>query len=247
MGAAPATGPHYCLAISTSSDSTGSYDAYDIYFPPNVNGFPAYIDAAKLAIWADGSSWSGLGRYAGVYFSASQGVTCGFPLAQVRSPVSSLSWVCLYLPFGGSSLPFDLEGSPGVNNTTLPAPLGTPEYYAGVGSALLGLFQFAPDFSAGTATVSTQTFVPLAAKTTACEDQFGHQVEDCIPQSGTLNELEALGFTAMYRASYRNFGTRESMVVNESVQDNPASPQVGVRWYQLATTSPRPPHGPSAP
>jgi hypothetical protein len=227
-----ASGSDYCLAISTSSDATGSYDAYDISFPANVFGQHALLDSPKMAIWADGSSWSSLGRYAGVYFSAVQlwpfgftdNVVCGFPLSQVSLPPPSLNWVCGSLS-AGTLLPADIEGSPGASSTTLPAPIGTPEYYGVTyGGSAVGLFQFGPDFN--------MEILPAAPSQPACLDF------DCVPQSGTLQELEALGGFTMYRLSYRNFGTRESMVVNESVQGNPDNAQVGVRWYQLSNPTP---------
>jgi hypothetical protein len=49
---------HICLAISTSSDATGSYNLYDLQFGANFPDYP------KLAVWSDG------GSYAGIYLSA---------------------------------------------------------------------------------------------------------------------------------------------------------------------------------
>ena len=37
----------------------------------------------------------------------------------------------------------------------------------------------------------------------------------------------------MYRLSYRNFGSKQAMVVNHSVQVSSASKQSGIRWYKL--------------
>ena len=231
IGQASGGQSEYCLAISATSDATGSYDAYDIPFGPTVN----QIDYPKLAIWADGTSWTSLGSHAGVYLSAigpdgGGQWMCGFPLSEVRSPSSSLTLVCARTPL--FALPADLEGSPGVSGTTMPAPLGTPEYYVtSNGNNALNILAFAPDFSAGTASVSIVGTLPVAPFQQAC-------TLDCVPQPGTTQELEALGGPLMYRLSYRNFGSSESMVVNHSVVADSSSGQIGVRWYQLSNSTP---------
>src|SRR5207249_2786336 len=46
-------------------------------------------------------------------------------------------------------------------------------------------------------------------------------------------QLASLGDRLMYRLSYRNFGTYESLLVNQSVQVRSSSTQVGVRWYEI--------------
>ena len=236
----------YCLAISATSDPTGSYYAYDLPFGSNLPDYP------KLAIWANGasgnpSSWTGVGgsSYAGVYFSAnifSRGssftgaVMCGFPLSQVATPPSSLNWVCAY---NGTSvysiLPADLQGSPiSSNGTTWPAPPATAEYYMQFsGSNTLNLFSFAPNFTNGTAAVYNVANIPVQTFYEACGGG------SCVPQLNTTNQLDSLGDRLMYRLSYRNDGTNQYMVVNQSVQDSSASTQTGVRWYQLTEpTSP---------
>lgn len=228
---------HICLAISTSSDATGSYAAYDIPFGRNLPDYP------KLAIWTAGSSWNNNSTQAGVYFSAnifSHGnkftgaEMCGFPLQDVASPPSSITWVCAQ---NGTSvysiLPADLEGSPGVSGTTSPAPSGTAEYYLQFsGSNSLQLYQFVPDFAAGTASVSGPSNLTVDTFHEACGGGA------CVPQVGTTEQLDSLGDRLMYRLSYRNYGgtVGQSMVVTQSVQDSSASNQTGVRWYQLANT-----------
>ncbi|HXD75584.1 MAG TPA: hypothetical protein VN628_17685, partial [Vicinamibacterales bacterium] len=50
---------------------------------------------------------------------------------------------------------------------------------------------------------------------------------------GTSQQLDSLGDRLMYRLSYRNFGTYESLLVNTSVQVRSTSSQTGVRWFEI--------------
>jgi hypothetical protein len=225
---------HFCLAISTGADATGSYNAYDVSFGSNLPDYP------KLGIWADGS-WSSSGSHAGVYFSANMfrrgsrfigAQMCGFPLSAVTSAPSSITWVCAQNSSSVYSLlPADLEGSPTVSGSTSPAPAGTAEYFLQFAGTALNLYQYSVNFGAGTASVSgpfSVSNVPTFHE--ACGGG------SCVPQPSTSNQLDSLGDRLMYRLSYRNYGASQSMVVTHSVQDNSSSNQTGIRWYQLTGT-----------
>jgi hypothetical protein len=74
--------------------------------------------------------------------------------------------------------------------------------------------------------------VPVAPFTIACPNEFGGP---CIEQPSPGEPLDALGDRLMHRLAYRNFGDREALVVNHSVQQPgaPADGPVGVRWYEV--------------
>src|SRR5438876_940592 len=59
----------------------------------------------------------------------------------------------------------------------------------------------------------------------------------CIPQPGTMQQLDSLGDRLMFRLAYRNFGDHESLVVNHSVT---AGSSVGVRWYEIRSPNATP-------
>jgi len=81
------------------------------------------------------------------------------------------------------------------------------------------------NWTAGTGTLTGPTVVPgVAAFSRACSGGA------CIPQPGTSQVLDSLGDRLMYRLSYRNFGTHESLVINHSVSSGGG---VGIRWYEL--------------
>jgi hypothetical protein len=228
---------HLCLAISHSSDATGSYSAYDFSFGNSLPDYP------KLGIWAPGSgtTFGGDSSHAGVYFSANifahgnrftGAEMCAFPLSAVTAQPSSLTMVCAQ---NGTSvysiLPADMGGAPGVSGTTSPAPSGTAEYYLQFsGSNTLNLYQFTPDFGNSTATVSGPASITVAGFHEACGGGT------CVPQANTSQQLDSLGDRLMYRLSYRNYAGTQSMVVTQSVQDDSSSNQTGVRWYQLKNT-----------
>src|SRR4029079_11624623 len=105
-----------CVAISTSSDATGSYNRYEFDFGLNFPDYP------KFGIWPD-AYYNSINVFRGNTFAGAE--ACAFDRAAMltgaeahglqfapRSPVSSL-------------LPADLDGS------TLP-PAGAPNYFVGL-------------------------------------------------------------------------------------------------------------------
>src|SRR5262249_62241553 len=55
--------------------------------------------------------------------------------------------------------------------------------------------------------------------------------QDCIPQPGTAQKLDAIRDRLMYRLAYRKFADHESLVANHTVLT--ASGNTGVRWYEV--------------
>jgi hypothetical protein len=56
---------------------------------------------------------------------------------------------------------------------------------------------------------------------------------NCIPQPGTAVGLDTISDRLMYRLQYRNFGSYQTMVVNQTVDMNDPAGHAGVRWYEL--------------
>ncbi len=81
------------------------------------------------------------------------------------------------------------------------------------------------NWSTAKGTLTGPSAVPgLAAFSRACGGGT------CITQPGVTQQLDSLADRLMYRLSYRNFGTREALLVNHSVASGGAS---GIRWYEL--------------
>jgi len=152
----------YCLAISTTSDATGTYNRYAFSFPPG--DFPDY---PKLGVWPD--------AYYATFNIFSKGfvgaMACAYDRANMLAG-NPATQVCFQEPSNVSSLlPSDLDGKN-------PPPAGAPNYLIGLADATdLYFFQFHVDFAnPANSALAGPTLIPVApfseicnrAKTTAC-------------------------------------------------------------------------------
>jgi len=199
-----------CVAVSTTSDATGTWARYA--FPqPNFNDYP------KLGVWPDGYYIS-FNMFIGNSFGG--GRACAFDRTAMLAG-NPATQVCFQLSnvYGGL-LPSDLDG------TTAP-PAGSPNVFVAFGndSASLDLWRFHADFVTPTSSTFVHTNIAAPAFAAACGGGG-----TCIPQGGTSNQLDSLADRLMHRLAYRNYGDHESLVVNHSVT---AGSGVGVRWYEI--------------
>ena len=121
-----------CIAISTSSDATGSYHRYQFDFGVNFPDYP------KFGIWPD-AYYNTINVFPGKSFAGAQ--ACAFDRAAMLAGAPANA-ICFQQPPSVSSLlPADLDGS------TLP-PAGAPNYLVGLADAThLNLFRFHADFA----------------------------------------------------------------------------------------------------
>src|SRR5260370_9554452 len=198
----------YCIAVSTTSDATGTYNQYAFSLPRL--DFPDY---PKLGIWPD-AYYASFNIFKGNSFAGAR--ACTYNGAAMRSGASAAQ-ICFQLSTSFASLlPSDLDGA------TAP-PAGSPDYYVNFGSNSLNLWKFHVDFTTpANSTFTRPTNIPVASFTQ----------ESTIPQLDTTQTLDSLSDRVMYRFAYRNFGTYESLLVNHSV--TPGNGAVsGVRWYEI--------------
>ncbi len=142
---------------------------------------------------------------------------------------------------GDGLLPSDLDGS------TLP-PAGSPNYFMGsmdnggpygAPQDALTLWKFTADFvtPANSSFVLANT-IPIAAYDTVfpCTPTS----RNCIPQPGTANKIDILSYRQRptHRLAYRNFGTHESLVTNQSVEA--ATSMAGIRWWEVRSPNSNP-------
>src|SRR5216683_745751 len=204
-----------CVAVSTTSDATGSYARY-AFSQPNFPDYP------KLGVWPDGYYLS-FNMFRGNTFVG--GSACAFDRSKMLAGAAATQ-ICFQLSssFGGL-LPSDLDGA------TAPPP-GSPNFYLNFGSNSLNLWKFHADFAnPANSTFTGPTNIPVTPFSPACGGGT------CIPQLGTSQLLDSLADRLMYRLAYRNFGDHESLVVNHSVT---AGSSVGVRWYELRSPNATP-------
>jgi hypothetical protein len=210
----------YCIAVSTTSDATGTYNRYAFAMP----NFPDY---PKLGVWPDGY-YASFNMFSGNTFAGAR--ACAFNRSAMLSGAAA-TMVC----FQGSSsvaslLPSDLDGA------TAP-PAGSPNFYLRFGSNALNLFRFHVDFTnPANSTFTGPVNIPVAAFTEACGGGA------CIPQPSTRQKLDSLADRLMYRLAYRNRSGVESLLVNHAifVSGGRKSEVDGVRWYEIRSPNATP-------
>src|SRR6266852_1572286 len=201
-----------CIAVSTTSDATGTYNRYSFQYG-NFDDYP------KMGVWSDGY-YETFNMFNGNTFVGAD--ACAYNRTAMLAD-SAATQVCFQQGSSvGGLLPSDIDG------TTAP-PSGSPNYMVYFGTNNLNLFKFHVDFNTpANSTFTGPTVIPVAAFSPLCGGGT------CVPQSGTTQQLDSLADRLMYRLAYRNFGTHESLVVNHSVT---AGSGGGVRWYEIQNPS----------
>ena len=202
-----------CIAVSTTSDATGSYNRYSFQYSD-------FDDYPKMGVWSD-AYYETFNMFAGgtTFVGAD---ACAYDRSAMLNGAAATQ-VCFQQGTSvGGLLPSDLDG-------TTPPPAGSPDYMLYFGTNNLNLFKFHVDF----ATPSNSTFTgPTTINVAAFSPLCGGGT--CVPQPGTSQQLDSLADRLMHRLAYRNFGTHESLVVNHSVV---AGSGGGVRWYEIQNPS----------
>ncbi|MGH7937145.1 MAG: hypothetical protein ACRD5Z_11660, partial [Bryobacteraceae bacterium] len=206
-----------CIAVSTTSDATGSYYRYGFHLGSN------FFDYPKLGVWPDAYYMSmNVFNSAGTSFLGPQ--PFAFDRAKMLTGVAA-TFVSPVGPLGGSAasfLPADLDGS------TLPTT-GAPETFVSYPSSNnYKVYHFHADFT----TPSSSTWTTFATPTAAGFTSLCPTNRRCVPQSGesSSNYLDGLGDRLMFRLAYRKFSDHESVVGNFSVKANNVA---GIRWFEL--------------
>jgi hypothetical protein len=230
------SGPTFfnCVAVSTTGDPTGSYFRYAFSTGTNFPDYPKY------GVWHDalyistrefigtGGPFAGAGAYA-------------IELSDLIAGTPSATMISFLVPpgaqpyrVGDGLLPSDLDG-------TNPPPAGSPNFFVGsmdnggpygAPQDALTFWRFHADF----AVPANSTFALTHTLPVAAYDSMFPCVgssRNCIPQPGTNVRIDHLGYRQrpLWRLAYRNFGTHESLVTNQSVEASPG--MSGVRWYEI--------------
>jgi hypothetical protein len=202
-----------CIAVSTTSDATGSYNRYEYDFGNTLPDYP------KFAVWPDA-------YYGTSNLDGNSAQPCAYDRTAMLAG-NKATQIC-FTPNASSLLPSDLDGS------TLP-PSGAPNHYVDLGNTTNQLQEF--DFHVDFANPKKSSFtgpnnITVPNFSEACQG-FGN----CIPQPSGGEEVEGLGDRLLFRLAYRNFGDHEAMVVAHSVTPGAgSSAQSAMRWYELRAT-----------
>ena len=198
-----------CVAVSMGPDATGMWYRYAFQYS-------AFDDYPKMGVWPD-AYYETFNMFNGQSFIGSE--VCAYDRTHMLSGQPATQICFQQGSIVGGLLPADVDG------TTAPPP-GSPNYVLNFGANSLNLYKFHTDFSnPANATFTGPTIIPVAAFTPLCNGGSG-----CVPQPGTTTKLDSLADRLMYRLAYRNFGSHQSLVVNQSVAVSGSS---GVRWYEI--------------
>ena len=192
-------------------------------------------DYPKFGVWPDGyymtvnqftnASSSGALVGAGVAVFERDKMLSGQAARMVYFDLYSVN------PSFGGMLPSDLDG-------VTPPPAGAPNYFAEVDDSTwigptdaLRLWNFHVDWT----NTANSTFgingQPNSTLTVADFAPLCLGIQNCIPQPGTSQRLDAIADRLMHRLAYRNFGDHEALVLNHTV--DAGSGRAGIRWYEV--------------
>ena len=223
--------PYYeCIAISQTADPTGAWYRYAFNLGNNMNDYPHF------GVWPDayymtdnqfvgGSDWAGAGVYA-------------FERAKmlIGDPTAAFQYVNLFTVntnFGGM-LPSDLDGAA--------PPAGTPNVFMevddsatlGTATDVLSFWEFHVDWANSANTTFGLSGQPNFQIPVADFNLLCISTQNCVPQPGTTQKLDAIGDRVMHRLAYRNVGGQARWVVNHTV--DAGSGRAAVRWYEVRRT-----------
>lgn len=216
------TGFSQCVAISTTTDATGSYHRYEFKYPA-MNDYP------KLGVWHDAyyitfNMFRGLSGARACAYERDK-MLVGAAARQVCFQLSAAFW---------SLMPGDVDG-----RTAPPAGAANPMLSLGGDSRSLDLWRFHVDwanpalstFGLGAAHTPNLN-IPVSPFSDACGGGT------CVPQQGVAQQLDSLGERLMMRAAYRRFTTHEAVVVTHNVRSTTAA--AAVRWYEIRSITAAP-------
>ena len=198
-----------CVAVSTTSDATGTYNRYSFSYGNHFNDYP------KMGVWSDAYYESyNMFNASGTSFLGSD--ACAFNRTAMLNG-NAATQICFQQPNTiGGLLPSDMDG-------TLPPTAGEPAFFMTYSTnTAMQLWKFHVDFATpANSTFTGPTNIPVASFTELCNGGT------CVSQSGTTQKLDSLADRLMYRLAWRRFPDgHEALVVTHSVT-------AGIRWYEF--------------
>lgn len=228
-----------CFAISQTPDPTANtWFVYTI----EVNAFPDY---PKIGVWPDGYYMSSYeGSNLGVFVFDRNAMLTGAATAFSKFTLGSLGTASVR---DTRILPADVDG---------PAPpAGTPNFFVRTvddqqdpgSNDRVEIYEFEADWGTNTFAfnlVTTLTAPAIQPFDIMTCNRTGGGVRDCVPQPGTASTVDALSNRPMMQLKYRNFGSREAMVFNQTIDVSGSvaallgiavpNEVAGIRWYELS-------------
>jgi len=248
-----------CLAVSVTSDPTGRYYQYAFAINTEANGLANLpSDYPKISTWPEfylatalpnriycgvGDTVSAFDRAAMLAGDRAPGYVTFFVPAPVPGDDSP---DCVIPPFFVAHthmLPADLDGK------QLP-PAGAPGYIVqvqdenwGFPAGRLQIYEIHVDWTdpSSATLIPTTSLTPETFNSNPCPWDNGSGLS-CIQQpEGPAVDASAWG-AMMYRLSYRNFGSHQTLLFNHTVaaDGDPSHRHSGIRWYELRSSKTAP-------
>src|SRR6266516_1250464 len=236
-------GPEYfnCVAISTTSDPTGSYYRYAFSTGPNFPDYPKYGNWTDSYVITTREFGPTIEYGIGVYALEKNKMVDGHPDARsVRFFIDGNDPDLLPL-VGDGLLPADPDGKQKPKTDTAIPIIGTQDDNASYGATFdaLNIWDlFIKWRSTPIASLELNTQLPTAPFDSIFP--CAPTSRDCLPQPGIVNPAQYLDILSYrqrptFRLAYRAFKTYETLVTNQSVEATPGV--AGVRWYELRRTN----------
>ena len=217
----------YCVAVSTTSDATGTYNRYAFPFP--ADDYPGY---GKLAVWPDA-------YYASfnIYQNGPTGQFVG-PMVVAFDRANMLTGSKARPPIAFQLTPADFSLLPSDFDGTVPPATSEPNFFLELGSDQdsLSLFKFYVDFTSSETSGNSAFKGPIripTARYLGCtrRPSTWKSIEEPLPGA----PLAPLGDRLMYRLAWHNVGGVEHLVANHSVMPSSGSAGAAVRWYDITS------------
>ncbi|MBK7539057.1 MAG: proprotein convertase P-domain-containing protein [Myxococcales bacterium] len=202
-------GPFFqCIAVSTSSDPTGTYNRYQF-------GYAAFNDYPKMGLWINAYYFT-FNLFANNEFTGAK--ACAMDRAKMLSGGVATMHCFNTGPEEGGLLASDLDGK------NLP-PKNTPAAIATFGVDELLLWRMHADFAVpANSSFTGPISLPVIPFRMLCDGGT------CVKQPSTTQALDALSDRPMNRLAYRRFTSHESLLFSHAVN---AGISGGVRWYEV--------------
>lgn len=202
------------IAISTTSNPTGSYYTYTYTSP----AFPDYL---KFSVWHDG------------YYMTSNQAQKVFAFNRTAMLAGTPSASSLYVSFSppqgsGFFVPVPGDAADGTLPTSGPCPIFS---YSDNGwgasyTDAINIYNMSVNWTTNTGTIVSGGSVP----TSAFNAQYNASWNDC-PQPGTTQKLDGIGGILMYRAQWKPWSGYNSVVLNWAVYLSAS--QRSIMWCEL--------------
>jgi hypothetical protein len=239
--------PFYnCVAVSQTGDPTGAYFRYAFITSQEGSTSTFFPDYPKYGVWTNSylltsRDFGSQGEYGiSVYGLEKNKMINGEPNARAVHFFLDGNDPAILPLVGDGLLPADIDGTRRPINGA-PAPIvGTQDDGAGYGGTFdaLNIWELSVRWrSTPVASIVLKTQLPVANFDSIFPCAPGSR--DCLPQPGIVNPQQYLDILSYrqrptFRLPYRNFGTYESLVTNQSVEALPGI--AGARWYEIRRT-----------